>query len=143
MDTAAAVLEEEKQNFITRQEALKEKQKKKQRKGEKVATKDQDDDSQKEDEEKLNQDIKAEELKYRIGEEYDNQLEELRKVDYEYEQLLAKAKVKALKLNELQAYDDMENRKMNRAQLKLYLQDDKNAQKESVDLKEINKDWDG
>lgn len=32
---------------------------------------------------------------------------------------------------------------MNRGQLKIYLYGDKDAQKESVDLTEINKDWDG
>ena len=34
---------------------------------------------------------------YRIGKEYDEQVSNMRKMDYQYEQLLAKAKVKALK----------------------------------------------
>ena len=32
---------------------------------------------------------------------------------------------------------------MNRAQLKLYIHGDKDKQKESVDLEDINKDWKG
>ena len=36
-----------------------------------------------------------------MGEHYDNAVAELEKVDYEFEGLLAKAKVKALKQNEL------------------------------------------
>lgn len=78
-----------------------------------------------------------------MGDQYDAERAELARVDYEYEQLLAKAKVKALKNNEMKVYDDLEQKKMNRAQLKLYLHGDKDKQKESVDLEEINKDWRG
>ena len=78
-----------------------------------------------------------------MGEQFDQEMENLRKLDYEYEQLLAKAKVKALKENDMQVYGDLEAKKLNRAALKLYLYGDPNAQKKSVDLDEINKDWKG
>jgi len=35
-------------------------------------------------------------FRYKVGDDYDHDVAELNKVDYEYEQLLAKAKVKAL-----------------------------------------------
>ena len=132
METNERVLEEEKQNFITRAEAAKEKKKKKGK-----AVEDDDVPSQKEE-------IKQnEEIKYAMGDQYDAERADLARVDYEYEQLLAKAKVKALKNNEMQVYDDLEQKKMNRAQLKLYIHSDKDKQKESVDLEQINKDWTG
>ena len=56
-----------------------------------------------------------EEIKYAMGDQYDQERADLARVDYEYEQLLAKAKVKALKNNEMQVYDDLEQKKMNRA----------------------------
>ncbi len=56
-----------------------------------------------------------------MGDEYDAQLASLRKVDYEFEQLLAKAKVKALKNNEMQVYDDLEQKKLNRQEMKIYI----------------------
>ena len=42
-----------------------------------------------------------------MGDHYDNELAELEKVDYEFEGLLTKAKVKALKENELAYYDEL------------------------------------
>lgn len=104
LETNERVLEEEKQNFITRMEVAKEKKKKKGK-----AVDDDDVPSQKE-ENKQNQ-----ELRYAMGDQYDAERAELARVDYEYEQLLAKAKVKALKNNEMKVYDDLEAKKMNRA----------------------------
>jgi hypothetical protein len=78
-----------------------------------------------------------------MGEHYDNAVAELEKVDYEFEGLLAKAKVKALKQNELQIYDKLEKKQMNKAATKIYLFGDRNAQKEAYDLDEINLDWKG
>ena len=104
METNERVLEEEKQNFITRQEAAKEKKKKKGK-----AIEDDDVPSQKE------ANKQNEEIKYAMGDQYDQERADLARVDYEYEQLLAKAKVKALKNNEMQVYDDLEQKKMNRA----------------------------
>ena len=59
------------------------------------------------------------------------------------EQLVSKAKVKALKNNEMKVYDELEQKKMTKADMKIYLYGDRNAQKESVDLNDINKDWGG
>ena len=78
-----------------------------------------------------------------MGEHYDNAVAELEKVDYELEGLLTKAKVKALKLNELPIYDKLEKKQMSKAEVKKYLFGDKNAQKEPYDLDEINVDWKG
>ena len=50
-----------------------------------------------------------------MGDHYDQTLSDIRKVDYQFEELMNKAKVKALKNNEMQVYDDLENKKMNRA----------------------------
>ena len=47
--------------------------------------------------------------------------------------------MKALKQNELQVFDELEQKKMTRAQLKLYVQGEE--KKESVDLTELNKEY--
>ena len=51
--------------------------------------------------------------------------------------MLAKAKVKALKNNELHVYDELEANKMNRQAIKTYLfGEDQLKKKDDVDLKE-------
>ena len=80
-----------------------------------------------------------------MGEEYDRELSDLRKVDFEYEQLLAKCKVRALKENRMDVYDGLDQKKMNRAAMRIYLQGgkDKDKDKDSFDLTEVNKVWEG
>ena len=67
----------------------------------------------------------------------------MEKIDYEYEQLLSKCKVRALRENKMDVYDGLEQKKMNRAAMRIYLQGDKDKQKDSVDLTEVNKVWEG
>ena len=74
METNERVLEEEKQNFITRMEVAKEKKKKKGK------TIDDDDVPSQKEENKQN-----EEIKYAMGDQYDQERAELARVDYEYE----------------------------------------------------------
>ncbi len=49
-----------------------------------------------------------------MGDDYDNQIKQLREVDYEFEQFLAKAKVKALNNKDLKVYKELEEKKMNK-----------------------------
>lgn len=63
-----------------------------------------------------------------MGDLYDKEVGELRKVDYEYEQLLAKCKVRALKENRMDVYDGLEQKKMNRAAMRVYIQGGKKDQ---------------
>ena len=49
----------------------------------------------------------------------------------------------ALKKNDLRVYDDLEQKKLTRKNMRAYLNADKNKDKPEVDLKEINKDWEG
>lgn len=74
---------------------------------------------------------------------YEAQWEALQKRDYEIEQLLAKAKVKALKQNDLRVYDDLELKKLTRKQMRAYLNADKAKERPEIDMDEINKDWQG
>ena len=78
-----------------------------------------------------------------MGEQYDNEINNLRKVDFEYEQLLAKCKVRALKENRMDVYDGLDQKKMNRAAMKIYLQGGKKKDTDSFDLTEVNKVWEG
>ena len=79
-----------------------------------------------------------------MGEMYDKEVGDLRKVDFEYEQLLAKCKVRALKENKMDVYDGLDQKKMNRAAMKIYLQGGKkDKDKDSFDLTEVNKVWEG
>ena len=78
-----------------------------------------------------------------MGEQYDNEIKDLRKVDFEYEQLLAKCKVRALKENKMDVYDGLDQKKMNRAAMKIYLQGGKKKDTDSFDLTEVNKVWEG
>lgn len=55
---------------------------------------------------------KKDEIRYKMGDDYDNQIKQLREVDYEFEQFLAKAKVKALNNKDLKVYKDLEEKKM-------------------------------
>lgn len=118
---------------------LKEKKQKKAKKGGKKYEASEHDET---NSEKPPEEDKQEEVKYAMGEQYDAELAALRKVDYEFEQLLAKAKVKALKKNEMEVYNDLDAKKMNKAALKIYLFGD-DKPKDSIDMKELNKDWDG
>lgn len=72
---------------------------------------------------------------------YEAQWEALQKRDYEIEQLLAKAKVKALKQNDLRVYDDLELKKLTRKQMRAYLNADKAKERPEIDMDDINKDW--
>ena len=63
-----------------------------------------------------------------MGDLYDKEVGELRKVDFEYEQLLAKSKVRALKENRMDVYDGLEQKKMNRAAMRIYIQGGKKEQ---------------
>ena len=84
------------------------------------------------------------EIRYAMGDHYDKELSDLRKVDFEYEQLLAKCKVRALKENKMDVYDGLEQKKMNRAAMKIYLQGGKkDNDDDNVDLTEVNKVWEG
>lgn len=80
---------------------------------------------------------------YRIGKEYDEQMSNMRKMDYQYEQLLAKAKVKALKQNDMRVFDDLHDKKMNKASIKAYLDAEKDKKTEYVNVAELNKEWEG
>lgn len=82
-------------------------------------------------------------ITYLVGDMYEAQWEALQKRDYEIEQLLAKAKVKALKQNDLRVYDDLELKKLTRKQMRAYLNADKAKERPEIDMEEINKDWQG
>jgi len=145
LETAEQVKEEERQNYITQQQALKAKKearaKKQGKRGGAVIKNDEkDDDIESKKSEKPKQE---EEVKYVMAEQYDNELSELRKVDFEYEQLLAKAKVRALKENKMDVYDGLEQKKMTRAAMKIYVQGGQKKENDSFDLTEVNKVWEG
>ena len=78
-----------------------------------------------------------------MADQYDKELADLRKVDYEYEALLAKCKVRALRENKMDVYEGLEQKKMNRAAMKLYILGDTKQQTDSMDLTEVNKVWEG
>lgn len=147
METNQAVLDEDQANYITRQEALKDKKRKKLQKAGKtkkeIEAQELEQAAEKLEDAKDQPEVKEEQVKYKMGEDYDNQLNALRKVDYEFEQYLAKAKVKALNSNDLTTYQELEQKKMNKAAIKIYLYGDENKNKESIDFDELNKDYKG
>ena len=111
MEVNQAVVDEYKQNEITQEEAKKEKKRKKDIKAGKNVEESEDNKSQAGDQKQKEE----EKVRYVMGDHYDQTLSDIRKVDYQFEELMNKAKVKALKNNEMQVYDDLENKKMNRA----------------------------
>lgn len=120
------------------------KAKKKGKKGEVEAVAEAEDDASDKAKEPAEQ--KLEEVKYALGEMYDKDVAEVNKLDYELEQLLSKAKVKALKTNDMKVFDLLQTKKMSRREMRAFLNGKKEEPqevKESMYLKDLNKEWQG
>ena len=85
--------------------------------------------------------INHEEVEFKLANQFDKQLQSLKKVDYEMVQKTTAGKAKALQENDLKTYEKIEEQKMDKKEIEQYLKGEEKDPKNEINLDELNKDY--
>ena len=85
--------------------------------------------------------INHEEVEFKLANQFDNQLKQLKKVDYEMVQKKTQGLTKALAENDLKTYEKIDTDKMDKKELDEYIKGEEKVDKNEINLEELNKDY--
>ena len=74
---------------------------------------------------------------------YDEEVKNIRSVDYKYEQVLLDAEATALKRNDLKTYEEIKEQKLSKAEMIKYVKGDEDSKRKSIDMDELKKEYAG
>ena len=80
---------------------------------------------------------------YALGQMYDEEVKNIRSVDYKYEQVLLDAESTALKRNDLKTYEEIKEQKLSKAEMIKYMKGDEDSKRKSIDMDELKKEYNG
>ena len=92
-------------------------------------------------EEEEHQVVDHQEVEFKLAKQFDRQLDQLKKVDYDMVKTVTAGKAKALAENDLQTYEQIEAEKMDRGAIAQYVKGEDKVEKDVIDKDALNKDY--